>query len=127
MGRVEGKVAFITGAARGQGRSHALWLTQEGADIIAVDICEQIGAVPFSMATSDDLNETVKQVENLGRADRDEDPPTRCRDISSCLRFLCYSSRRNSCIRRRSFVRAIALQLEQSGQTTATPRGRPRR
>ena len=58
MGRVEGKVAFITGAARGQGRSHALWLTQEGADIIAVDICEQIGAVPFSMATSDDLNET---------------------------------------------------------------------
>ena len=56
MGRVEGKVAFITGAARGQGRSHALWLTQEGADIIAVDICEQIGAVPFSMATSDDLN-----------------------------------------------------------------------
>ena len=122
MGRVEGKVAFITGAARGQGRSHALWLTQEGADIIAVDICEQIGAVPFSMATSDDLNGW-----RIGRADRDEDPPTRCRDISSCLRFLCYFSRRNSCIRRRSFVRAIALQLEQSGQTTATPRGRPRR
>ena len=42
-GRVEGKVAFITGAARGQGRSHALRLAQEGADIIAVDICGQIG------------------------------------------------------------------------------------
>ncbi len=66
MGRVEGKVAFITGAARGQGRSHALRLAQEGADIIAVDICDQIDTVPFSMATPDDLNETVKQVENLG-------------------------------------------------------------
>jgi SDR family mycofactocin-dependent oxidoreductase len=65
MGRVEGKVAFITGAARGQGRSHALRLAQEGADIIAVDICDQIDTVPFPMATPDDLNETVKQVENL--------------------------------------------------------------
>jgi NAD(P)-dependent dehydrogenase (short-subunit alcohol dehydrogenase family) len=44
-GRVEGKVAFITGAARGQGRSHAITLAREGADIIAVDICAQIGAV----------------------------------------------------------------------------------
>jgi SDR family mycofactocin-dependent oxidoreductase len=67
MGRVEGKVAFITGAARGQGRSHALRLAQEGADIIAVDICEQIETVPFPMATPDDLDETVKQVENLDR------------------------------------------------------------
>jgi SDR family mycofactocin-dependent oxidoreductase len=67
MGRVEGKVAFITGAARGQGRSHALRLAQEGADIIAVDICDQIDTVPFPMATPDDLNETVKQVENLDR------------------------------------------------------------
>ena len=45
-GRLEGKVAFITGAARGQGRSHAVRLAQEGADIIAVDICEQIDTVP---------------------------------------------------------------------------------
>jgi SDR family mycofactocin-dependent oxidoreductase len=67
MGRVEGKVAFITGAARGQGRSHALRLAQEGADIIAVDICDQIETVPYGMATPDDLRETVKQVENLDR------------------------------------------------------------
>jgi len=67
MGRVEGKVAFVTGAARGQGRSHALRLAQEGADIIAVDICDQIDTVPFPMATPDDLADTVKQVENLDR------------------------------------------------------------
>jgi NAD(P)-dependent dehydrogenase (short-subunit alcohol dehydrogenase family) len=46
-GRLEGKVAFITGAARGQGRSHAVRLAQEGADIIAVDICAQIDSVPY--------------------------------------------------------------------------------
>jgi NAD(P)-dependent dehydrogenase (short-subunit alcohol dehydrogenase family) len=48
-GRLEGKVAFITGAARGQGRSHAVRLAQEGADIIAVDICRQIDTVPYPM------------------------------------------------------------------------------
>ena len=52
MGKLEGKVAFITGAARGQGRSHAVRLAQEGADIIAVDICQQIGTVPYPMATA---------------------------------------------------------------------------
>ena len=66
-GRVEGKVAFITGAARGQGRSHALTLAREGADIIAVDIAKQIDSVPYPMATPDDLAETVKQVEALDR------------------------------------------------------------
>jgi (+)-trans-carveol dehydrogenase len=66
-GRVEGKVAFITGAARGQGRSHALTLAREGADIIAVDITKQIDTVPYPMATPDDLAETVNQVEALGR------------------------------------------------------------
>jgi (+)-trans-carveol dehydrogenase len=60
-GRVEGKVAFITGAARGQGRSHAIRLAQEGADIIAVDICAQVSSVPYPMATPDDLAETVKE------------------------------------------------------------------
>ncbi|PJJ55182.1 mycofactocin-coupled SDR family oxidoreductase [Compostimonas suwonensis] len=67
MGRVEGRVAFVTGAARGQGRSHAIRLAQEGADIIAVDICSQIDSVPFPMGTPEDLAETVRQVEALDR------------------------------------------------------------
>ena len=67
MGRVEGKVAFVTGAARGQGRSHAIRLAEEGADIIAVDLCQQIDTVPYPMSTSDDLAETVKEVEALDR------------------------------------------------------------
>ena len=66
-GRVEGKVAFITGAARGQGRSHAVRLAQEGADIIAVDLCDQVDSVPYPMATPEDLADTVKQVEALDR------------------------------------------------------------
>jgi (+)-trans-carveol dehydrogenase len=66
-GRVEGKVAFITGAARGQGRSHAVRLAQEGADIIAVDICGQVDSVPYAMSTAEDLAETVKEVEALDR------------------------------------------------------------
>jgi NAD(P)-dependent dehydrogenase (short-subunit alcohol dehydrogenase family) len=67
MGKLEGKVAFITGAARGQGRSHAVRLAQEGAGIIAVDICQQIDTVPYPMPTPDDLAETVKEVEALDR------------------------------------------------------------
>jgi SDR family mycofactocin-dependent oxidoreductase len=67
MGRLDGKVAFITGAARGQGRSHAIRMAQEGADIIAVDISRQIETVPYGMATADDLAETVRQVEALDR------------------------------------------------------------
>jgi len=67
MGRVEGKVAFITGAARGQGRSHAIRLAEEGADIIAVDICRNFETVNYPMATSDDLKETVRLVEKLDR------------------------------------------------------------
>jgi (+)-trans-carveol dehydrogenase len=66
-GRVEGKVAFITGAARGQGRSHAITLAREGADIIGVDLCAQIGTVPYPMATPQDLAQTVKEVEATGR------------------------------------------------------------
>ncbi|WP_216896577.1 mycofactocin-coupled SDR family oxidoreductase [Nocardia alni] len=67
-GRVEGKVAFITGAARGQGRSHAVRLAQEGADIIAVDVCKNVSgsdAIPGS--TPEDLAETADLVKNLGR------------------------------------------------------------
>jgi SDR family mycofactocin-dependent oxidoreductase len=66
-GRVEGKVAFVTGAARGQGRSHAIRLAQEGADIIAVDLAGQVDSVPYPMATPDDLAQTVKEVEALDR------------------------------------------------------------
>ncbi|MFA7498440.1 MAG: SDR family NAD(P)-dependent oxidoreductase, partial [Leucobacter sp.] len=66
-GKLEGKVAFITGAARGQGRSHAVRLAQEGADIIAVDLCAQVETVGYPMATPEDLQETVQQVEALDR------------------------------------------------------------
>jgi SDR family mycofactocin-dependent oxidoreductase len=67
MGMLEGKVAFVTGAARGQGRSHAVRLAQEGADIIAVDLCRQIDTVPYPLATPEDLARTVKEVEALDR------------------------------------------------------------
>lgn len=67
MGRVEGKVAFVTGAARGQGRSHAVRLAEEGADIIAVDICAQLDTVPYPMGTAEELGQTVKEVEALDR------------------------------------------------------------
>jgi SDR family mycofactocin-dependent oxidoreductase len=66
MGRVEGKVAFITGAARGQGRSHAIRLAEEGADIIAVDICADVASADYPMGTADELAETAKHVEAAG-------------------------------------------------------------
>jgi SDR family mycofactocin-dependent oxidoreductase len=67
MGRVDGKVAFITGAARGQGRAEAVRLAEEGADIIAVDVCAQLPGVAYDMATPEDLAETVRLVEALDR------------------------------------------------------------
>src|SRR5271154_2288354 len=66
-GKLEGKVAFITGAARGQGRSHALRLAAEGADIIAVDICEDIATNEYPLATIDDLQRPAADVQALGR------------------------------------------------------------
>ena len=63
---LKGKVAFITGAARGQGRAHAVRLATDGADIIAVDLCDQIASVPYPLANSDDLAATVKLVEDTG-------------------------------------------------------------
>src|SRR3954452_18979635 len=66
MGRVEGKVALITGAARGQGRSHAIRLAEEGADIIAIDICEHIPSALHTMRTEEELNETVQQGGKVG-------------------------------------------------------------
>ena len=67
VGQFEGRVALITGAARGQGRSHAVRFAEEGADIIAVDICDQIDCVGYPMATREDLDETVNLVEKTGR------------------------------------------------------------
>lgn len=66
MGRMEGKVAFVTGAARGQGRSHAVRLAQEGADIIAVDICRKFEASPAAGATPEDLDITAGMVKDAG-------------------------------------------------------------
>jgi SDR family mycofactocin-dependent oxidoreductase len=68
VGRVQGKVAFVTGAARGQGRSHAVRLAEEGADIIAVDLCQDIATIGYPMATPEDLEETAKLVEKTGRS-----------------------------------------------------------
>ncbi|MCQ2000948.1 mycofactocin-coupled SDR family oxidoreductase [Arthrobacter zhaoxinii] len=67
MGRVQGKVALVTGAARGQGRSHAIRLAQEGADIIAVDLCDSVRGVRYPAATEEDLAQTAKEVEALDR------------------------------------------------------------
>ncbi|MGO4443306.1 mycofactocin-coupled SDR family oxidoreductase [Mycobacterium sp. 2YAF39] len=67
VGRVAGKVAFITGAARGQGREHAIRLAEEGADIIAIDICGDIDGAPYPLATEADLDETAALVEKLDR------------------------------------------------------------
>ena len=66
-GRVAGKVAFITGAGRGQGRSHAIRLAEEGADIIAIDVLKDYDTVSYGMSTEADLAETVKAVEALDR------------------------------------------------------------
>src|SRR5881409_2290402 len=66
-GRVAGKVAFISGAARGQGRSHAVRMAQEGADILAVDVPEPIEWLGYETATAADLAGTVDQVRSLGR------------------------------------------------------------
>jgi SDR family mycofactocin-dependent oxidoreductase len=67
MGSLDGRVVFITGAARGQGRSHAVMCAEEGADIIGVDICENLDIVPYALGTEDDLEETARLVEKTGR------------------------------------------------------------
>jgi (+)-trans-carveol dehydrogenase len=66
-GRLDGKVAFITGAARGQGRAHAVRMAEEGADIIAVDICRQIDSVRIPLSSPEDLAETADLVKGLNR------------------------------------------------------------
>jgi SDR family mycofactocin-dependent oxidoreductase len=67
MGKLDGKVAFISGGARGQGRSHAVRLAEEGADIVTFDICSQIEGVSYPMSSPEDLDLTRSQVEALGR------------------------------------------------------------
>ncbi|MCX4091423.1 mycofactocin-coupled SDR family oxidoreductase [Nocardia sp. alder85J] len=67
MGLLDGKVALITGGSRGQGRAHAVTCAREGADVIIVDITKPTTDVPYTLATSDDHAETVRQVEALGR------------------------------------------------------------
>src|SRR5580658_753355 len=66
MNRVKDKIALITGAARGQGRQHAIRLAEEGASVIIVDLCDDIQSVGYSMAGSTDLEETVRMVEKAG-------------------------------------------------------------
>jgi SDR family mycofactocin-dependent oxidoreductase len=66
MGRVSGKVALVTGAARGQGRAHAVKLADEGASIVALDICRQIPQITIPMASRADLDETVRAVTERG-------------------------------------------------------------
>ena len=66
-GRLDGKVALISGGARGQGRSHAVTLAREGADIVVFDICTQIPGVPYEMARPEQLDETAQMVEDLDR------------------------------------------------------------
>jgi SDR family mycofactocin-dependent oxidoreductase len=67
VGLLDGRVVFITGAARGQGRSHAVTFAEEGADIVGVDICEDLDVVPYKMGTYEDLEETARLVEKTGR------------------------------------------------------------
>lgn len=67
MGTLDGKVAFVTGAARGMGRAHAVKLASEGADVIAVDVCAEFDSTDYAGATADDLATTVKLVEAQGR------------------------------------------------------------
>lgn len=67
MGRFDGQVAMVTGAARGQGRSHAVTLARQGADIVAIDIAQSIATVPYPLATPADLKETVQLIEAEGR------------------------------------------------------------
>jgi SDR family mycofactocin-dependent oxidoreductase len=67
MGDLSGKVAFITGAARGQGRAHAQRLAADGADIVAVDICANVATIPYDLGTREDLDETCRLVEKEGQ------------------------------------------------------------
>lgn len=68
MTDLEGRVAFVTGVARGQGRSHAIMLAEAGADIIGLDICSDVETTPYPMATEEDLQHTAREIEKRGRS-----------------------------------------------------------
>ncbi|HTX00076.1 MAG TPA: mycofactocin-coupled SDR family oxidoreductase, partial [Acidimicrobiales bacterium] len=78
MSGLEGKVAFITGAGHGQGRSHAQRLAEDGADVVCVDICHDIEGVPYPLATKAELEETVRLVEKAGRRGLAYEADVRC-------------------------------------------------
>jgi SDR family mycofactocin-dependent oxidoreductase len=67
MASLDGRVVFITGAARGQGRSHAVMCAEEGADIVGIDICQDLDVVPYALGTAEELEETARLVEKAGR------------------------------------------------------------
>src|SRR5947209_10179708 len=67
MGKLDGKVALITGGARGQGRSHALTFAREGAEIIVCDVADQLSTTPYPLGSTEDLDDTARMVEDLGR------------------------------------------------------------
>jgi SDR family mycofactocin-dependent oxidoreductase len=67
MAALDGRVVFITGAARGQGRSHAVMCAEQGANIVGVDICEDLDVVPYKLGTDEDLQETARLVEKTGQ------------------------------------------------------------
>jgi SDR family mycofactocin-dependent oxidoreductase len=67
MGKLDGKVVFITGAGRGQGRAHAVRLAEEGADVIATDICANVDSIDYPMSSTEDLDETARLVKDKGR------------------------------------------------------------
>jgi len=86
MGKLNNKVAFVTGAARGQGRAHAVRLAQEGADILALDVCGPLPDVSYASATPEDLKETARLVEAQGRRIRTAECDVR--DLDTMREFI---------------------------------------